>query len=114
MPGLEPKLLHFVVVVFPVEDLPLLGPFEDDLPLRRDLLPRCGIQLGLFGEQLLERLAGFLPDSVAIFQAVALRNFSESIRNGMGELIDFVARDSHSTALYLRANSFFTFLNISG
>jgi hypothetical protein len=32
----------------------------------------------------------------------------------VGELVEFVAGDSHRTALYLRASSFFTFLNISG
>jgi hypothetical protein len=31
----------------------------------------------------------------------------------VGELVEFVAGDSHSTALYLRANSVLTFLNIS-
>jgi hypothetical protein len=32
----------------------------------------------------------------------------------VGELVYFVAGDSHRTALYLRASSFLTFLNISG
>ena len=34
---LDSKLLHFVVVVLAVEDVPLLRAFEDDLALRADL-----------------------------------------------------------------------------
>jgi hypothetical protein len=32
----------------------------------------------------------------------------------MGKFVELVARNPHSTALYLRASSIFTFLNISG
>ena len=65
-------------------------------------------------QQLFERLARLLPDRVAIFEEVALVDLRESIGDRVGELVQFVARDPHSTALYLRASSFFTFLNISG
>ncbi len=73
-----------------------------------------GIQLGLRSQQLFERLARLLPDRIAVFQKVAFGNLRQSVGHRVGELVYLVARDSHSTALYLRASSFFTFLNISG
>ncbi len=70
--------------------------------------------LRLFHQQLLESLARLLPDRVPVFQKVALRNLRQRVGDRMGQLVHLVARDPHSTALYLRASSFFTFLNISG
>jgi hypothetical protein len=37
----------------------------------------------------------------------------EGVGNGAGQDVDFVAAESHSTALYLRTSSFFTLRNIS-
>src|ERR1700722_12738511 len=110
----KPELLHLIVVVLPVKNVPLLRTFDNNLPLRSDLLPRRCIDLRLFGQQLFQGLARLLPDRIAILQKVHLRYLRQSIRNRMSELIQLVARNSHSTALYLRASSFFTFLNISG
>ena len=41
-------------------------------------------------------------------------DLGQGIGHRVGQFVQLVARDSHSTALYLRASSFFTFLNISG
>ncbi len=111
---LEAELLYFVVVVLAVEDLPLLRAFEDDLALGGDLEAGGCVEFSLGGEQFFEGFAGFLADGVAVFEEVALGDFGQGVGDGVGELIDFIARDSHRTALYLRASSFFTFLNISG
>ena len=37
----------------------------------------------------------------------------QGVGDGVRQLVDLVAAESHSTALYLRTSSFFTFLNIS-
>ena len=47
-------------------------------------------------------------------EEVTLRDLGQGVGYGMRQLVYFVARDSHRTALYLRASSFLTFLNISG
>ncbi len=112
--GLEAELLDFVVVVLAVEDVPLLRAFEDDLALRGDLLAGGGVDLGLLEEELFEGFAGLLPNGVAVLEEVALGDLGEGVGYGVGEFVELVAGDSHSTALYLRASSFFTFLNISG
>ena len=112
--GLEAQLLDFVVVVLAVENVPLLRAFEDDLALRGDLLAGGSVDFGLFEEELFEGFAGFLSNGVAVFEEVALGDLGEGVGDGVGEFIELVAGDSHSTALYLRASSFFTFLNISG
>ena len=114
MGGLEAELLDFVVVVLAVEDVPLLRAFEDDLALRGDLLTGGGVDLGLLKEELFEGFAGLLSDGVAVLKEVALGDLGEGVGYGVGEFVELVAGDSHSTALYLRASSFFTFLNISG
>ena len=61
-----------------------------------------------------ESLAGLLTDSIAILQKIYLLDLSQGVGYGVGELVELVARNPHSTALYLRASSNFTFLNISG
>jgi hypothetical protein len=75
--ALETELLDLVVVVLAVEDVPLLRAFDDDLPLRSDLQPSGGVELRLFHQQLFERLAGLLPDGVAVFKKVALGDLGE-------------------------------------
>ena len=64
-------------------------------------------------EQVFEGLAGFLADGVAVFEEFSLVGLGEHVGDDVGELVELVAGDSHSTALYLRASSNFTFLNIS-
>ena len=111
---LETELLYFVVVILTVKDVPLLGAFEDDAALGGDLLACGGVDLGLFEQELFEGFAGFLADGVAVFEEVDFRDLGERVSYGVGEFVELVAGDSHSTALYLRVSSFLTFLNISG
>ena len=64
-------------------------------------------------EQVFENLAGFLADSVGIFDEFDFVHLLEHVGNGPGQHVDFVAAESHSTALYLRTSSVFTLRNIS-
>src|ERR1700744_1103775 len=58
---LQPELLDLVVIVLAIEDVPLLRPLYDDIPLRSDLLPRCRIDFRLLGQQFFQRLPLLLP-----------------------------------------------------
>ena len=126
---LEAEFLDFVVVVLAVEDVPFLGTFGDDAALGGDLLAGSVVDLHFFEEELGEGFTGFLADGVAVFEEVDFVDFGEGVGNGVGELIELVVGDAggvggldvggaahgtHRTALYLRASSCFTFLNISG
>ncbi len=70
--GLQSELLDLVVVVLAVEDVPLLRAFDDDLALRGDFHPGCSIDTSFFSQEFFERLAGFLPDRIAILKKIAL------------------------------------------
>ena len=72
------------------------------------------VDLCLFEQQRLQHLPRLLPDRVAVLLKLALVGIRQRVRHHVGQLVQFVARDPHSTALYLRASSIFTFLNISG
>src|SRR6202035_1595539 len=95
------------------ENLPLLRAFEDDLALRRNLGPGRGVDAAFLGQQVFQRLTRFLSNRVPILHETDLAEVSQRVRHGVGQLVQLVAADSHSTALYLRASSVFTFLNIS-
>src|SRR5579884_3106304 len=114
IPGSDSQLLHFIVVILAVKYLPFLAAFQDNFALGLDLLTRCLVNSHLFDQKMFKRFARFLPDSVAVFQKFDFVNFRQSIGDHVGQLIQLVTRDSHSTALYLRASSCLTFLNISG
>ncbi len=60
-----------------------------------------------------ERLARLLADGVAILQETDLVDLGYGIGHGVGQFIELVGADSHSTALYFFVSSVFTFLNIS-
>src|ERR1035437_7318680 len=109
----DAQLADFVVVVLAVEDLPLLRAFLDDLALVGDLCPGGGVDAGLLGEQRGECLAGLLADGVAILQKADLGDLGKGVGHGVGQLVELVGADPHSTALYFLASSVFTFLNIS-
>ena len=110
----DAELANFIVVILAVEDLPLLRAFQDDLSLVGDL--EAG---GLVdarpprSSSVLEDLTGFLADGIAIFHEADLVDLSERVGHGVRDLVKLVATYPHSTALYLRASSVFTFLNIS-
>ena len=87
------------------------------------------VDLHFFEEELGEGFAGFLADGVAVFEEVDFVDLGEGVGDGVGELVELVVGDAggvagldvgcsahgtHRTALYLRASSCFTFLNISG
>src|ERR1035438_8095222 len=110
---LHAQFLHFLVVVLPVENVPLLRAFEDGAFLGLDLLAGRGVDSRFLHHQLLENLAGFLADGVGILDEFDLVHLLEDVRNGAGQHVDFVAAQSHSTALYLRTSSVFTLRNIS-
>ena len=61
----------------------------------------------------LQRLARFLADRVAILEEAHFVDLGQRVGHRVGQLVELVAADPHSTALYLRASSVFTFLNIS-
>ena len=111
---LEAEFLDLVVVVLAVEDVPFLRAFEDDLALGGNLLASRGVDFGLFEEQALEGFAGFLADGIAVFLEVDLVDFGKGVGDGVGELIELVARDSQRTALYCATSFCLIFLNISG
>src|ERR1700753_798203 len=110
----DSKAFNFIVVILAVENLPLLRTFKNNLALRGDFVAGSGVDLCLFAQQRLKRLAGFLADGVAILVEAYLVHFGKSIGNSMRQLIKLVSADTHySTALYLRGSSFLTFLNLS-
>src|ERR1035438_8330751 len=113
MRALDAELAYFVVVVFAVENLPLLRAFQDDLALVGDLEPGGGVDSGLVGQQGGERFARFLADGVAILKKPHLVNLGQGVSHGVGQLVQLVGTEPHRTALYFFASSVFTFLNIS-
>ena len=68
---------------------------------------------GFLVEQFFQDLADFQADGIAVFDEINLIDFGQRVGDHVGNLVDFVAADSHSTALYLRTSSLFTLRNIS-
>src|SRR5205807_3873292 len=110
---LDAKLLDFLVVVLAVQDVPLLAAFEDGAFLAFDFLAGGGVDLSFLVEQFLHQAANFEANGIPILEKVHFIHFGKSVRDYMRHLVNFVTIDPHSTALYLRTSSFFTFLNIS-
>jgi hypothetical protein len=110
---LHAEFFYFLVVVFAVEDVPLLRAFKDGAFLALDFLAGGDVDSCFLVEQFFENFAGFLPDGIGIFDELDLVQLLEHVRNGPGQHVNFVAAQSHSTALYLRTNSVFTLRNIS-
>ena len=75
---------------------------------------RSFIDAQLLSQQVFKSLARFLTDRVPVLKKLALINLGERVSHHVRQFVQLVARDSHSTALYFRASSCFTFLNISG
>src|ERR1700728_349920 len=110
---LDPQLLHFLVVILSVKNVPLLRTFEDRPLLALDLLPGRNIDPLFVIEKFFENLAGFLPDGVGVFDEIHFIHRLERVGNRTCQHIHFIAAQSHSTALYLRTSSLFTLRNIS-
>ena len=67
---LHSQLLHFLVVVLAVEDVPLLAAFEDGALLAFDLLAGGLVDAGFLVQQVFENLADFQADGVAVFDEI--------------------------------------------
>ena len=111
--ALDSQPPNLIVVILAIENVPLLRTFDDNLALRTDLQTCCLINLGLLGKERFESLASFLPDCVSILKEIDFVYFSQGVGYRVGQFVQLVAGDSHSTALYLRVSSPLTFLNIS-
>src|SRR5271163_1583663 len=103
--GSDSQLFHFFVVILAVEDVPLLGAFEDSALLAFDLQAGGLIDSLLVVEEVFENLAGFLANGVGVFDEVDLIHLFEGVGDGPRQHIHFVAAQSHRTALYLRTSS---------
>ncbi len=110
---LHSQLFHFFVVVLAVKNIPLLAALEDGPLLILDLVARRLIDLFFLVEQLFQNLAHFEANRISVFDEVERIHIGQRVRDHVRHFIDFVAADSHSTALYLRTSSFFTLRNIS-
>ena len=64
-------------------------------------------------EQVFQNLAHFQADGVAVFEKLHFAGLGQRVGHDVRNFVDFVAADSHSTALYLRTSSLFTLRNIS-
>jgi len=111
--ALNPQLLHFFVVVLAVQNVPLLRAFQDGAALTFDFLPGGSVNLGFFGHQQLENAAGFQSNGVAVFDELNVIHCGQRVGHGVRQLVDLLAANPLSTALYLRTSSFLIFLNIS-
>src|SRR5271155_4277545 len=113
MTALDTQLLHFLVVILAIEDVPLLRAFEDGPLLALNLLAGSLVDSLFVIEQFLEDLAGFLADGVGVFGEIDFVHLFERVCDRSRQHIHFVAAEPHSTALYLRTSSLFTLRNIS-
>src|SRR5579864_5167806 len=107
------QFLHFLVVVFPIEDVPFLAAFENSALLALDFLAGGLIDSRFLVQEVFENFSHFQADGVAVFDEIDFVNSGERVGDHVRNLVGFVAADSHSTALYFRTSSFFTLRNIS-
>ena len=116
-PKLDTKLhtqfFYFLVVILAVEDVPFLAAFKNCTLLIFDLVPRRLVDFFFLIEQVFQNLAHFQAESISVFEKLNFSHLREGVGDHVRHLIYFVAANSHSTALYLRTNSFFTLRNIS-
>src|SRR5581483_8764740 len=110
---LHAEFFHFFVVILAVENIPLLRAFENGPLLGIDLLARGGVDPCFLIQKILKNFARFLAACVGIFDEFNLVHLLQDVGNGAGEHVNFVAAESHRTALYLRTSSVFTLRNIS-
>src|ERR1700722_16970217 len=109
----DAQFFYFFVVILAVEDVPLLRAFENGAFLALDFLAGGNVDSFFLIEQFFEQFAGFLADGVGVFNEFHFVHGLEDIRDRAGQHVHFVAAEPHSTALYLRTSSVFTFRNIS-
>src|SRR5579864_9369957 len=97
-PSLNTQLLHFLVVVLPVKDVPLLTAFEDGALLTFDFLAGGLVDARFLVQQFFENLACFQPDGVTVFEELHLRRIRKRVANHVGKLVHFIAAQSHCTS----------------
>src|SRR6185369_3987225 len=96
----DPQLLHFLVVILPIENVPLGRAFDDRALLALDLRSRSFIDSFFLGQQPFERRTNLLPDSLWVFDELDVFDFFDRLEGCLGDLVRLIAADSHSTALY--------------
>lgn len=110
---LHAQLLYFLVVVFAVQDVPLLAAFQDGPFLAVDFHARGLVDSRFLGQKLFQNLAHFEANGVPVFYKFHFIYVGERIRHRVRHFVHLVAADSHNTALYLRTNSLLTLRNSS-
>src|SRR5581483_4501155 len=110
---LHAELLHFLVVILAVKDVPFLAAFQNGTFLAFDLLPCSLVDLFFLIEKVFENLAHLKANRIAVFDEIHFIGRGERVGNYVRNFVRFVAAHPHSTALYLRTSSFFTLRNIS-
>src|SRR5438270_5151910 len=94
-PWLDAQLLHFIVVVLAVENVPFLRAFRDDPSLALDLLPGGSVDPELRGKKLFQNLASFHADGIAVLDEVHKIELRQRVSDGVRQLVDLVPRGSH-------------------
>src|SRR5581483_285678 len=92
---LNPQLLNFLVVVLAVENVPLLGTFQDGTALALDLLPGGSIDARFLCQQVLQQPPHLQPDCVAVFEEIDIVHRGERVGDAVCQLVDLLAADSH-------------------
>src|ERR1019366_10061599 len=110
---LDAEFFDFLVVILVVEDIPLGGAFGDAAALALDFAAGGFVEPLFAGQEIFEDAADFLADIVVAFEELDVLEAGELLGGGCGELVEFFAGESHSTALYFFTSSFLTRLNIS-
>ena len=93
---LKAQLLHFLVVVLAVQDVPLLATFEDSALLILDLLARSLIDLFFLVQQVFQNFANFETYRVAIFDEIDIVHLGQGVGYDMRGLVYFVPAQPQS------------------
>ena len=96
-----------------VENVPLRGAFGDDAALALDLLAGGLVEPLFGGEQVFGEAADLLAGVGVAFEELDVVESGQRLGGGGGQLVELLAREPHSTALYFFTSSTLTFLNIS-
>src|SRR5712691_11352877 len=111
--SLNTQLLHFLVVILAIQNVPLLRAFQDGALLALDFMAGGLVNPLFVVAKHFEDLPGFLADGIGVFDEIDFVHLLQRVGDGSRQHVYFVAAQSHSTALYLRTSSLFTLRNIS-
>jgi hypothetical protein len=98
---LKSQLLHFIVVIFAVEDGPFFGSLDDGAALALDLQARGLIDTSFLHEEVFENFADFEADGVAVFDEFDFVQLGDGVGDNVSEFVDFVAAQSHGVVILL-------------